>query len=66
MCKAFVCKIMATCLYAPDCSGDCRWVTDRCRACALERGCKGNNKPRYYKEGKYFYREVEKNVFVNM
>lgn len=63
VCDSFVCKIRDTCLYGPDCSGSCRWAADRCRACALERGCKSyNNKPRYYKEGKYFYREVEKNV----
>ncbi len=58
VCDAFVCKIKTTCLYASDCSGACRWVVEQCRACALERGCKGKIRVRYYKEGKTYYKEV--------
>ncbi len=57
-CETFLCKIKDTCIYAPDCSGSCRWVSDLCSACRLEHACKPPQRVTYYKEGKYYYRDV--------
>lgn len=61
-CEAFSCRLESTCIFAPSCNKDCVYMADLCRVCALEMGCKSNKIPRYYKEGKYFYREIGDNL----
>ncbi len=58
-CDAFVCRIRDTCLYGSDCHGPCRPIVDRCQACVLQHGCKGDKRG-FYKVGKEFFREVKK------
>lgn len=57
-CEAFSCRLKETCIFAPTCNNDCLYVAELCRVCILERSCKSRNVPRYFKEGKTYYREV--------